>query len=117
MAAISALPAAATLDTDMLMDAGGARRGMAQQQIDAPMSALERLIASAQGTVPAAALMGSQSSQPIYSNRAGSALGGIATGLGIGSMMAPAGATGLAALGGPVGIGLGAAGGLLGGLF
>lgn len=58
---------------------------------------------------------------PAAYSQGGSTMGGIisgaSTGLGIGSMMAAEGATGMAALGGPWGIGLGVGGALLGGLF
>lgn len=51
--------------------------------------------------------------QPVYRNRAAGALGGITTGLGLGSLGAATGATGLAAFG-PYGIPLAIGGGLLG---
>lgn len=46
----------------------------------------------------------------------GGAMSGAGMGLGIGSLMAPAGATGLAALGGPAGLGIAGGLGLLGGM-
>jgi len=56
--------------------------------------------------------MGSQQSSPMHRNQGAGMLGGAAMGAGIGSMMAPAGATGMAALGGWMPM---VAGGLLGG--
>lgn len=65
------------------------------------------------GLANAVAGQGGESSQPIYKNPLSGALGGAALGAGLGSLMAPAGATGLAAVGGwPFLLG----GALLGGL-
>lgn len=92
MRALSALPDAAMVDADMLSQVGGARRGMAQREIEAPITALERLIASSQGTIPATSLFGASETQPLFRNRMAGALGGGLTGLG--AMQGIAGMTG-----------------------
>lgn len=75
--------------------------------------ALDQYIARIQGMAPYAGTMGTTIS-PMYRNPLAGALGGGLTGLGIGSMMAPQGATGMAALGGPAGLGLAGSLGVLG---
>ncbi len=55
------------------------RQQQAQQEREdqARAAAFERIIGASQGTVPTSALLGSSSSQPLYSNTAGNVIGGI----------------------------------------
>jgi len=87
-----------------------------QQKLLEPFTRLQYLsgpLASAISGAP----MTTTTTQPTNRNVGAGILGGAATGLGLGSLTAGSGATGLAALGGPLGIGLGVGGALLGGLF
>lgn len=110
---------------------GEVQRGIEQQNLDAlynqhqqwqdwPMRGLGALT-QAMGTGQGYAGSSSTQSTPIHRNRIGGALqggmGGLMTGAALGSLMAPAGATGIAALGGPWALAGGAALGALGGLF
>lgn len=83
MRAISALPDAATVDASMLSDVGGTRRSMAQREIEAPITAMERLIAATQGIAPATHLFGQSETRPLFRNRMAGALGGGLSGLGL----------------------------------
>lgn len=111
------LPGLAMADANILQSIGQQQQQQEQQMLDAPLQAQESLIQAAGGPIPMGSFLGSSSTQPLTSNTGAGILGGASTGLGIGSMMAPSGATGLAALGGPAGIGLGVGGALLGGLL
>lgn len=117
LSAAQQLPGLALADAGILQNIGQQQQQMEQQMIDAPIQAQQQLLQASGGPVPLGSLLGSSATQPLSSNTGAGILGGAATGLGIGSMMAPSGATGLAALGGPAGIGLGVGGALLGGLL
>lgn len=92
-----------------------------------PLQLRQSLLGSALAGLPISSLFGfnqrgktsgrTAQVQPVFQNQGAGIMGGALTGLGIGSAMAPAGATGLAALGGPMGLGLALAGGLAGGLL
>jgi hypothetical protein len=85
-----------------------------------PILAQQMMLAASQG-IPVGSLMGQTSTgtanQQMFRNTGAGILGGAGMGLGLGAMTAAPGATGLAALGGPLGIGLAIGGGLLGGLL
>lgn len=116
--AIGALPAASTAGISLLSDIGAQQQQQAQRRLTAPISAAEALIQAAGGGIPLGSLLGQTSTQKGGGGNLGSGiLGGGALGLGLGSLTAAEGATGLAALGGPLGIGLGFGGALLGGLL
>lgn len=118
LAATGALPGAATAGISLLSDIGNRQQAQAQQELTAPISAIEALLQGAGGGVPLASLLGSSQRQSGGGGNIGAGvLGGGALGLGLGAMTAAEGATGLAALGGPLGIGLGLGGALLGGLL
>lgn len=120
LSAAGALPQLALADAQILQNIGGIRQGQAQRELTAPISAQESLIAAAGGGIPLQSLLGATQTQSGLGGGGFSgagALGGGALGLGLGSLTAAEGATGLAALGGPLGIGLGVGGLLLGGLL
>lgn len=108
--------------TNALYGMGSDHQSWMQQGLDMqrlnqmnPILAQQMMLAAANG-IPIESLMGQNTSgtQDIYRNRTTGGLGGVATGLGIGAMTAPAGATGIAALGGPWGLAFAAGMGLLG---
>lgn len=116
--AAGALPQIGLADVGILENVGGQRQAQAQRELTAPISANESLLAAAGGGIPLQSLLGSTQTQSGgTSNLGANILGGGALGLGLGSLTAAEGATGLAALGGPLGIGLGVGGALLGGLL
>ena len=113
-AARAALPQLALLPSDVLGGIGAERRALAQQELTAPISANEALIAAAGGGVPLSSLLGqAQTSQgPQRSRLAGGLLGGLggaASGAALGSA--------IPGLGTGIGAGIGGGLGLLAGLF
>lgn len=105
--AAGALPQVGLAGADILSRVGSARRAL-------PISNYQQLLGASQGIFPITSAFGQTQSQPIYTNKTAGILGGALSGLGLGASTAAEGATGLAALGGPLGIGLGIGGGLLG---
>lgn len=106
-------------DIQAVMDAGGARQAQLQGQLDVPGQSWQQAMLWPQhqlglmGQALGAGSVGGTSTQPnpYAGNTMQNVIGGGATGAAIGSMMAPAGATGLAAIGGAwpalIGAGLG----------
>lgn len=118
LAGLGALPAASTAGINLLSEIGNQQQAQAQRELTAPISAIEALLQGAGGGIPLGSLLGQSSTQPGARGSLGAGiLGGGSLGLGLGALTAAEGATGLAALGGPLGIGLGVGGALLGGLL
>jgi hypothetical protein len=98
------------LNAGQIVDEFNQRKAMEPFQL---MSMIQNPLVAAIGGAP----ISSTTSQPLNRNVGAGIIGGGATGLGLGALTAAKGATGLAALGGPLGIGLGLGGALLGGLL
>ncbi len=77
LTAAGALPELALAAPGALSGFGAQRQAQAERERQGDVSKFERLVAAAQGTVPASALLGTTTSQPLHSNKAGSILGGI----------------------------------------
>lgn len=115
--AAGALPSLGMVGADILSRIGAQQQAQAQRELMAPIVAQQQLLAASGGALPLSALFGSTTTQPMSGSSFGTGLGLASTGLGIASALAPEGATGLAALGGPWGLGLSLGAGLLGGLL
>ena len=117
--ALGALPGIGGVPAQLLAGIGDIQQQQAQRELTAPISAQQQLFGAAAGALPTSSLLGGTSTSTTAggggSPLAG-ALGGGLAGLALGGAGLP-GATGLAAFGGPVGIGLGLGGALLGGLL
>jgi hypothetical protein len=115
--AAGALPSLGMVGADILSRIGAQQQAQAQRELMAPIVAQQQLLAASGGALPLSALFGSTTTLPMSGSSFGTGLGLASTGLGIASALAPEGATGLAALGGPWGLGLSLGAGLLGGLL
>ncbi len=77
IAAAQALPEIALAAPTALGTFGRQQQAQQEREDQARAAAFERIIGASQGTVPTSALLGSSSSQPLYSNTAGNVIGGI----------------------------------------
>lgn len=103
LSAAGQLPGVGLLGADILQNVGGLQQQMNQATMTAPINAQQMLLAAAAGSPSFNALIGQNSTSPIYSNKGAGALGGALAGAQLGSIV-PGIGTGLGA----------AAGGILG---
>lgn len=97
--AANQLPGIGLLGSDILQGVGLTQQQLEQQQLTAPLTAQQMLLAAAAGSPNFNGLIGQSTTQPVYSNKGAGALGGALTGAQLGSYFGPMG-TGLGAVGG-----------------
>lgn len=91
--ATTRLPPAALADVSILENVGTQLQQQQQQEINAPIAALERLMGLSGGTLSFNALLGqSQQNPPLQRNQLAGTLGGAASGASVGSTFGPWGA-------------------------
>ena len=111
LASAQALPGLLAFGPQLLSGIGQQQQDLAQQQIQAPITAQQLLLSNALGGLPLTSLIGRSgtSTRPLFQNQRAGQIGGALAGAGLGGQVG--------SLFGPIGTGIGAiGGGLLGAL-